>query len=130
MPAIPPDHRLEAISRPGPLDFLAALARRQGDGALALSAGLGLLAAVAAAAAASRWPLLALPALAAAVAAAFGAWGIVDRTAAERRLTHPGTDRVGDTLRALRLLLAAAGVTAAAALALALMTLLLGGGWF
>lgn len=130
MPAIPPDHRLEAVSRPGPLDLLAALARRQGDGVLALSAGLGLLAAVAAAVGASRWPLLALPALAAAVVALFGTWGIADRSAAERRLTHADADRVGEALHALCLLLAAAGVTAAVALALALMTLFLGGGWF
>ena len=130
MPAIPPDHRLESASRPGPLDVVAAAARRQSDGALALSAGLGLLGAVAGAAAAARWPLLVLPALAAATAAAFGAWGIVDRTAAERRLVHAEDDRVDDTLRALRIALAAAGVAAVIAFAFAVMTLLLGGGWF
>lgn len=130
MPAIPPDHRLDAAPRPGPLDLVAAIARRRSDGALALTAGLGLLAAVAAAVGAARWPLLAIPALAAAAAAAFGAWGIADRTAADRRLTHAGGDRAGDVLRALCILFGAGGIAAAVGCVLAVMIALLGGGWF
>jgi hypothetical protein len=130
VPAIPPDHRLEVAPRPGPLDVLAATARRLGDGALALCAGLGLLAATAAGVGATRWPLLAIPALVAAAATAFGAWGIADRTAAERRAAHAGSDRTDELLRALCLLLAAGGLAAAVGGVLAVMVLLLGGGWF
>ncbi|HEU4628933.1 MAG TPA: hypothetical protein VFS08_04285 [Gemmatimonadaceae bacterium] len=129
MPAIPPDHRVDA-ARPGPLDLLADLARRRSDGALALCAGLGLLGAVAAAAGTARWPLLAIPALAAAAVAAFGAWGIADRTAAERHLAHDGSDHVDDALRVLRILFGVGGIAATVGFGLAVMVLLLGSGWF
>ena len=85
MPAIPPDHRLDAGADARPFHMLAEVARRQPDGVLVLSAGAGLVLAGAALAVDAVWAPLALPA---AAAAAFGGWGILDRTVGERRGRH------------------------------------------
>ena len=85
MPAIPPDHRLDAASDAGLVRILAAAARRQPDGVLVLSAALGLVVGTVVLMVDALWMPLALPA---AAAAAFGGWGIVDRTASEHRARH------------------------------------------
>ena len=79
--AIPPDHRVDASPHVGLFELLAAKARRQSDGVLAVGTGLGVVLAAAALVAGPPWRALAL---AAGAAAAFGAWGILDRTLAER----------------------------------------------
>jgi hypothetical protein len=125
MSRIPPDHRLDAAP-PGavaPLAFLAAGARGQTDGTLALCAGVGLVVAAVAIAFIPTWGPLALSALA---VAAFGGWGITDRVAAERGARGAAPDRVDAALRVARVALAAAGMLAFLGFALTLLGVLLG----
>jgi len=102
---IPPDHRLDASPHPGLFEMLAAATRRRSDGMLAAGTGLGIVVAAAAVLAASPWRPLALAGLA---AAAFGGWGILDRTEAEHRATG-GSHVTDGVLRAAALALLAGG---------------------
>ena len=102
---IPPDHRLDASPHPGLFEMLAAATRRRSDGMLAAGTGLGVLVAAAALLAASPWRPLALAGLA---AAAFGGWGILDRTVAEHRAVG-GTHAADGALRVAALALLVAG---------------------
>ena len=124
MPRIPRDHRLDAAAARGIplLAFLAAGARAQTDGTLALCTGVGLVVAAVAVAAVPAWGPLALSALA---VAAFGGWGIADRVAAERR-AGGAAGGVDVALRAARVALAAAGVLAFLGFAGTLLAILLG----
>jgi len=101
---IPPDHRLDASPHPGLFEMLAAATRRRSDGMLAAGTGLGVLVAAAALLAASPWRPLALAGLA---AAAFGGWGILDRTVAEHRVGE--THAADGALRVAALALLVAG---------------------
>lgn len=118
--AIPPDHRLDTVPHPGLGELLATAARRLPDGALAAGTGLGVVLGAAALVVGEPWRVLALAGLA---AAAFGAWGILDRTLAERGSTEPTTAaRLPTTaarLRIVALLLAATGWLALGAFVLA-----------
>ena len=121
---IPPDHRVDAAPlRAAPLAFLAAGARAQTDGTLALCAGTGLVVAVVAVVFVPYWAPLALSGLA---VAAFGGWGIADRVAAERAAGGAAGDGVGAALRVARVALAVAGALAFLGFAAALLALLLG----
>ena len=125
MSRIPPDHRLDAraSTRGGPLHFLAAGARAQTDGTLALCAGVGLVVAAVAVAFVPYWAPLALSALA---VAAFGGWGIADRVAAERRSTGAAATGVDGALQLARVALAVGGVAAFLGFAGSLLAVLLG----
>ena len=111
--AIPPDHRLDAVPHPGLGELLATAARRLPDGALAAGTGFGVVLGAVALVVGEPWRALALAGLA---AAAFGAWGILDRTLAERGSTEPTT---AARLRIVALLLAATGWLALGAFVLA-----------
>lgn len=130
MSRIPPDHRLDAAPARGPsiLAFLAAGARAQTDGTLALCAGVGLVVAGVAVVFVPAWGPLALSALA---VAAFGGWGIADRVAAERavdgaRAGERSGERADGALRAVRVALAVGGVVAFLGFAGTLLAVLLG----
>lgn len=69
------------------LAVLAGAARRKSDGALAVWAGAGALAAVVIGVALPGWWALLMLAIG---ASAFGAWGIVDRELADGARTEPG----------------------------------------
>ena len=125
MPRIPPDHRLDAAPPRAAslLAFLAAGARAQTDGTLALCAGVGLVVAAVAVVFVPSWAPLALSALA---VAAFGGWGIADRVAAERRTRGAAGDATDRALRAARVGLAVGGVLAFLGFAGSLLAVLLG----
>lgn len=125
MSRIPPDHRLDVAPPRAAalLAFLAAGARVQTDGTLALCAGVGLVVAALAVAFVPAWGPLALSALA---VAAFGGWGIADRVAAERGAAGGADDAAGRALAAARVALAAAGVLAFLGFAGSLLAVLLG----
>ena len=110
--AIPPDHRIDATPHVGLGEVLATAARRLPDGALAVGTGLGVVLAAAALVAGPPWRALAL---AFGAATAFGAWGILDRTLAERPPAEPAT---AARLHVVAQLLAAAGWLALGAFAL------------
>ena len=124
MPRIPPDHRLDGAApvRGMPLlHFLAAGARAQTDGTLALCAGVGLVVAAVAVGVVPSWAPLALSALA---VAAFGGWGIVDRIASERAAA--GAAAPGGALRVVCIALAVVGLLAFLGFVGALLAVLLG----
>jgi len=125
MSRIPPDHRLDAAPPRAAslLAFLAAGARAQTDGTLALCAGVGLVVAAVAVAFAPNWAPNALSALA---VAAFGGWGIADRVAAERSARGMAGDGVDASLRVARVGLAVAGILAFLGFAGSLLAVLLG----
>lgn len=96
--------------------LLASLARRASDGRLATAAAIGVAGIVAIAIFRPGWWRLALPLT---CVAAFGAWGIADRSAG----ASPARAR---TMRVVRVLAAVLGLSAALATALVTMAAVLG----
>lgn len=96
--------------------LLASLARRASDGRLATAAAVGIAGIVAITLFRPGWWRLALPLV---CVAAFGAWGIADRTA-------DGSPAHVRTMRAVRLLAVTLGIAGAVATAAVAMAAALG----
>jgi hypothetical protein len=88
MVRIPADQRSVGGARPGPYAALAARARRASDGALVLAAAAGVVAVTVLVLWRPAWWAPLMPALA---VGSFGAWGVAEREAAERRAAPPTT---------------------------------------
>jgi len=89
MVRIPADQRSTGgTSRPGPYAALAERARHSSDGALVLAAAAGVVAVTVLVLWQPAWWALLMPVLA---VGAFGAWGVAEREAAERRGGHAGS---------------------------------------